>query len=233
MMKQKHLKARIEQCLAISDCSTCIRHKVGAVLLDPERNVVLMDGYNGGPRGAKGTLCGGNYCLRDGAPSDESKYHYSPEYETVGSSTGAIGLRMRPTGRYKVYVEVEGESTEIGFFEDDFWKNVIDRETKREERFRAIVKNHIIKNPPIETGTHYEIGCHHAEMNVITNAAARGVSCDGAWLILNQEPCILCAKLIHHAGIKKVICISGTFKIGARDYLEKNGVEVQVINPEL
>ena len=38
--------------------------KFGALLVDPERNVILMDGYNGGPRGG-GTLCGGDECLRD------------------------------------------------------------------------------------------------------------------------------------------------------------------------
>ena len=63
-MKQKHLRIRIEQCLALSKASNCPRRKFGALLLDPERNVILMDGYNGGPRGG-GELCGGEVCLRD------------------------------------------------------------------------------------------------------------------------------------------------------------------------
>ena len=50
-MKGKHLAIRIEQCLALSKASNCPRRKFGALLVDPERNVVLMDGYNGGPRG--------------------------------------------------------------------------------------------------------------------------------------------------------------------------------------
>ena len=50
-MKSKHLSIRIEQCLALSKASNCPRRKFGALLLDPRRNVVLMDGYNGGPRG--------------------------------------------------------------------------------------------------------------------------------------------------------------------------------------
>jgi len=47
-MKQKHVQIRIEQCLALAKASNCPRRKFGALLLDPQRNVVLMDGYNGG-----------------------------------------------------------------------------------------------------------------------------------------------------------------------------------------
>ena len=63
-MKEKHIRIRVEQCLALAKASNCPRRKFGAVLLDPTRNVVLMDGYNGGPRGG-GELCGGATCLRD------------------------------------------------------------------------------------------------------------------------------------------------------------------------
>lgn len=50
-MKEKHIRIRIEQCLALAKASNCPRRQFGALLLDPVRNVVLMDGYNGGPRG--------------------------------------------------------------------------------------------------------------------------------------------------------------------------------------
>ena len=63
-MKDKHIRIRIEQCLALAEASNCPRRKFGALLLDPARNVILMDGYNGGPRGG-GELCGGEACLRD------------------------------------------------------------------------------------------------------------------------------------------------------------------------
>ena len=59
IMKDKHLGIRIEQCLALAKASNCPRRKFGALLVDPDRNVVLMDGYNGGPRGG-GELCGGD-----------------------------------------------------------------------------------------------------------------------------------------------------------------------------
>jgi len=72
-----------------------------------------------------------------------------------------------------------------------------------------------------------EIGCHHAEMNVICNAAANGVPTRGAWLIVNGEPCTMCAKLIHHSGITKVLVVDGGYA-GANgvEYLRNHGIEV-------
>lgn len=145
-MKDKHIRIRIEQCLALAKASNCPRRKFGALLLDPTRNVILMDGYNGGPRGG-GELCGGDVCLRD--------------------AQGVV------------------------------------------------------------SGTRMEIGCHHAEMNVVCNAAASGVACRGAWLLVTGEPCMMCAKMIHHAGITKVLVVAGGYAgENGVDYLLDHGVEV-------
>jgi dCMP deaminase len=146
-MKDKHLRIRVAQCLLLSTASNCPRRKFGALLVDPHRNVVLMDGYNGGPRGG-GELCGGHECLRD--------------------------------------------------------------------------------TQKVPSGTHMEIGCHHAEMNVVCNAAAAGVATRGAWIIVTGEPCMMCAKMIHHAGIERVIVVDGGYG-GANGcgYLEAHGVEIQ------
>jgi dCMP deaminase len=145
-VKDKHIEIRIAQCLALARASNCARRTFGALLLDPERNVILMDGYNGGPRGG-GRLCGGETCLRD--------------------------------------------------------------------------------TLQIPSGTRLEIGCHHAETNVICNAAASGVATRGAWLIVTGEPCLMCSKLIHHAGITRVLVVAGGYAgengIG---YLEAHGVDV-------
>ena len=146
-MKEKHLRIRIEQCLALAKASNCPRAKFGALLVDPNRNVILMDGYNGGPRGG-GDLCGGDICLRD--------------------------------------------------------------------------------TEQVVSGTRVEVGCHHAEMNVVCNAAANGVSTKGAWMIVTGEPCMMCAKLIHHSGIAQVIVVDGGFGgVNGIDYLEQHGVVVQ------
>ena len=148
-MNEKHIKIRIEQCLSLAKASNCPRRRFGAILLDPYRNVILMDGYNGGPRGG-GKLCGSDVCLRDSSN--------------------------------------------------------------------------------IESGTHVEIGCHHAEMNVICNAAASGVSTHNAWLIVTGEPCMMCSKLIHHSGISKVIVVGGGF-VGKNGlgYLKEHSILVDVV----
>ena len=148
-MKLKHIQIRIEQCLALAKASNCPRRKFGALLVDPSRNVLLMDGYNGGPRGG-GELCGGDVCLRD---ADN-----------------------------------------------------------------------------VTSGTRIEIGCHHAEMNVICNAAANGVSCRGAWLIITGEPCLMCAKLIHHAGIERVIVVDGGYAgCNGIEYLQRHAIGVSLV----
>ncbi len=149
-MKDKHIRIRIAQCLALAQASNCPRRTFGALLLDPERNVILMDGYNGAPRGG-GRLCGGEVCLRE---------------------TGAI-----------------------------------------------------------PSGTRTEIGCHHAEMNVICNAAASGVATRGAWLIVTGEPCLMCAKLLHHAGIARVMVVLGGYAgDNGLAYLQAHGVDVDYVD---
>jgi len=147
-MKDKHIRIRIEQCRLLATASPCPRGQVGALLLDPARNVVLADGYNGGPRGGIGPLCGGNVCLRD----------------------------------------LQG----------------------------------------IPSGEHVEVGCIHAEMNVVCNAAANGIPTRGAWMIVTCAPCLMCAKLIHQAGISKVLIAANDYPVvSGTQYLTAHGVTVE------
>ena len=83
----------------------------------------------------------------------------------------------------------------------------------------------------IRSGTQMERGCHHAEMNAITNAAADGIKTAGAWLVVSGEPCILCAKLLHHAGILRVLCVEGGYIGGGEGpaYLTRHVVEVEYV----
>ncbi len=151
-MNEKHLRNRIEQCLKLMELSPCPRRKFGALLLDPINNIVLIDGWNGPPRGPE-KLCGGDVCLRD--------VHCVP------------------------------------------------------------------------SGQRVEIGCHHAEQNVICNAARVGRSTDKMWLICTGEPCMMCAKLIHHAGIEKVIVIRGGYVINdGITYLNAHNIKVDFFEIE-
>jgi len=80
------------------------------------------------------------------------------------------------------------------------------------------------------SGERVEIGCHHAEMNLICNAAANGIPTNNSWLIVNGEPCLMCAKLIHHAGIAKVIIVEGGYGIHTgTDYLKAYNISVEQV----
>jgi dCMP deaminase len=45
----------------------------------------------------------------------------------------------------------------------------------------------------------------HAEANAIVKLARSGVCSDGATAYVTLEPCVNCAKLLHGAGIKRVV----------------------------
>jgi dCMP deaminase len=147
-MNPKHLKIRIDQCKLIASNSPCPRGQVGAIILDPESNAIISDGFNGTPRKSTGQLCSGSFCKRE------------------------------------------------------------------------------IDN--IVSGTQNDIGCHHAEANAILNAARIGVSTLNRWLIVNRDPCLMCSKLIHHAGIIRVYSPK-LVKTAGLTYLRENGVEVIAI----
>lgn len=144
-MKKKYISTRLAQCKVLSNQSTCTRKKIAAIIIDPESNTIIADGYNGPPRGG-GTLCGGNTCSR----TDQ---------------------------------------------------NII-------------------------SGTHMEVGCHHAEMNAICNAARVGTKTLGTEIIITAEPCAMCARAIHHAGITKVYALRGQYGHDGIEYLQLHGIPV-------
>jgi len=61
----------------------------------------------------------------------------------------------------------------------------------------------------IPSGTRHEI-CRaiHAEQNAIIQAGTHGINIKGATIYCTHSPCILCAKMLANAGIKKfVMCL--------------------------
>jgi len=112
--------------------------------------VIISEGYNGPPRGAEGSLCGGAECLRD---------------------AGAV-----------------------------------------------------------VSGTQNDIGCHHAEANALMNAVRVGASAKGRWLFVSCDPCLMCAKLIHHAGVERVYAPLASSHTEGLSYLHKYGVSLYEIS---
>ena len=66
----------------------------------------------------------------------------------------------------------------------------------------------------------------HAEANAILKVAASTQSCTGATLYITLSPCQQCSKLIHQAGIKRVVYAEAYKDSSGVDFLEKAGVEL-------
>lgn len=74
----------------------------------------------------------------------------------------------------------------------------------------------------------------HAEANAILKVARSTQSCEGATLYITMSPCKDCSKLIHQAGIKRVVFEALYKDRSGVDFLEKAGVEVvQVAEPDI
>ncbi len=58
----------------------------------------------------------------------------------------------------------------------------------------------------IPSGERHEL-CRalHAEQNAIIQAAKIGVSTQGATMYVTLQPCVICAKMVINAGIKKIV----------------------------
>lgn len=66
----------------------------------------------------------------------------------------------------------------------------------------------------------------HAEANAILKVANSTQSCKGATLYITLSPCQQCSKLIHQAGIKRIVYISKYRDTSGLEFLEKAGVEI-------
>ncbi|MFP9098775.1 deoxycytidylate deaminase [Flavobacterium sp. RHBU_24] len=69
----------------------------------------------------------------------------------------------------------------------------------------------------------------HAEANAILKVARSTQSCEGATLYITMSPCKDCSKLIHQAGIKRVVFQNAYKDNSGIEFLEKAGVEVVCI----
>ena len=68
----------------------------------------------------------------------------------------------------------------------------------------------------------------HAEQNAIIQAAYLGQSIDGGTLYCTTQPCVICAKMLINAGIKRIVIKEGYPDELAREMLEEAGLKVEV-----
>lgn len=69
----------------------------------------------------------------------------------------------------------------------------------------------------------------HAEANAILKVASSTQSCQGATLYITLSPCKECSKLVHQAGIKRVVYANAYKDTSGLDFLKKAGVEVKYL----
>ncbi|GEM_PF-79828 len=72
----------------------------------------------------------------------------------------------------------------------------------------------------------------HAEANAILKIAASTQSCEGATLYVTMSPCRECSKLIHQAGIRRVVYRHGYSDTEGLDFLRSAGVEIEQLDEE-
>lgn len=66
----------------------------------------------------------------------------------------------------------------------------------------------------------------HAEQNAIAQAAVMGVSVKDATIYITTQPCVICAKMIINAGIKRIVYKGDYPDTLAMDLLREAGIEV-------
>lgn len=81
----------------------------------------------------------------------------------------------------------------------------------------------------IPSGTRHEI-CRavHAEQNVIIQAAQHGVNLEGSTVYCTHTPCILCAKMLANARIKKFVSFGQYADDAFIELFRQVGVEVEI-----
>ncbi|MBL7165177.1 MAG: cytidine/deoxycytidylate deaminase family protein [Dehalococcoidales bacterium] len=81
----------------------------------------------------------------------------------------------------------------------------------------------------IPSGERHEI-CRaiHAEQNVIIQAALHGVSMEGCTIYCTHTPCVLCAKMLVNARIKRFVSFGEYSDDVFRELFREAGVEVEI-----
>ena len=85
----------------------------------------------------------------------------------------------------------------------------------------------------IESGTKHEL-CFavHAEQNAVIQAARSGINTNGSTLYCTHQPCVICAKIIINAGIRRVVYKHGYPDEFSLQLFEEAGVLVEKYEEE-
>lgn len=80
----------------------------------------------------------------------------------------------------------------------------------------------------MESGHQMDVGCVHAEQNLIINAARVGVSLVDSIVFVSAYPCVMCAKALVQVGVSTVYVRKSSYPCDkGLDLLRENGVVVE------
>jgi len=68
----------------------------------------------------------------------------------------------------------------------------------------------------------------HAEQNAMLQAAHHGISLSDSILYCTNQPCVLCAKMLINAGVKKIIVLGGYPDELSKEMLKEAGVLIEI-----
>jgi dCMP deaminase len=82
----------------------------------------------------------------------------------------------------------------------------------------------------IPSGTRTEI-CRaiHAEQNVIIQAALHGISLEGCTIYCTHTPCVLCAKMMINARVKRVVIFTKYADDSFKELFREAGITVDIL----
>jgi len=69
----------------------------------------------------------------------------------------------------------------------------------------------------------------HAEQNAIIQAAVLGLSIEDSTIYITHQPCVICAKMIVNAGIRRIVVREGYPDQLSVDILEEAGLKIVVV----
>ena len=86
----------------------------------------------------------------------------------------------------------------------------------------------------IPSGTRHEV-CRgiHAEQNVIIQASLHGVSLEGCTIYATHTPCILCAKMLVNAKIRRYVSFGRYADDSFLELFSEAGIEVDIVKKPL
>lgn len=73
----------------------------------------------------------------------------------------------------------------------------------------------------------------HAEQNAIIQAASMGHAIEGGTIYITHQPCVICAKMIINAGIRRIVVKEGYPDQLSVDILKEAGLKIEKMGEEI